>query len=417
MSGRITSDTRDANGNMTHEGGVPRFAYNPEGKLTTREGYAYSYDGDGKRVMELNPGGKTTIWVGNYYEQSNQQSSNTFNETIYADGVRIGMRKNNQTNYWFHLDHLGGTHLITMSEGQFNSRDLYKAWGEERYSQGNTDTRYHYTGQMKEDDNLYYYNARWYDPAIGRFMQADTIVPSQQGTQGWDRYAYVNNNPIKYVDPGGNYACDTDGNCFVDSWESSYTTDPVWNQPQENTCWAFATALGIQLVTGDSITPDDYSSRFSIQRTKRLGGIFEMGLGVPLAILQWSKYPRNYSLDRQIYTREKLISNIKSDFPTVMQIPLRAGKEWGHDVLAVGLQGDSFLFFSWGNVYNEEKLLYEINKGGGYSFESFDAMMSNLDSALLPNSMMRIMPRPTGYVLHGLSVGGSWINQNYYEVR
>ncbi len=196
----------DANGNMTHEGGVPKFTYNPEGKLTTREGYAYSYDGDGKRVMELNPGGKTTIWVGNYYEQSNQQSSNTFNETIYADGVRIGMRKNNQTNYWFHLDHLGGTHVITMSEGQFNSRDLYKAWGEERYSQGNTDTRYRYTGQMREGD-IYYYGARWYDPAIGRFMQADTIVPADiQGTQAFDRYAYVNNNPLRYTDPSGNFA-------------------------------------------------------------------------------------------------------------------------------------------------------------------------------------------------------------------
>ena len=52
MSGRITSDTRDANGNMTHEGGVPRFAYNPEGKLTTREGYTYSYVG---RAIQLDP--------------------------------------------------------------------------------------------------------------------------------------------------------------------------------------------------------------------------------------------------------------------------------------------------------------------------------------------------------------------------
>jgi hypothetical protein len=40
----------DANGNITHEGGVPRFAYNPEGKLTTREGYTYSYVG---RAIQL----------------------------------------------------------------------------------------------------------------------------------------------------------------------------------------------------------------------------------------------------------------------------------------------------------------------------------------------------------------------------
>lgn len=52
--------------------------------------------------------------------------------------------------------------------------------------------------------DIYYYNARWYDPAIGRFLQADTIVPSHQGTQGFDRYAYVNNNPLRYTDSRGN---------------------------------------------------------------------------------------------------------------------------------------------------------------------------------------------------------------------
>ncbi len=45
---------------------------------------------------------------------------------------------------------------------------------------------------------------RWYDPALGRFVQADTIVPeASQGSQAWDRYAYTNNNPVKYNDPSG----------------------------------------------------------------------------------------------------------------------------------------------------------------------------------------------------------------------
>ena len=46
-----------------------------------------------------------------------------------------------------------------------------------------------------------YYNARWYDPVLGRFAQADSIVPG--GLQGLDRYAYVANNPIIYTDPSG----------------------------------------------------------------------------------------------------------------------------------------------------------------------------------------------------------------------
>ena len=48
-------------------------------------------------------------------------------------------------------------------------------------------------------------NARWYDPSLGRFAQADSIVPVSQGTQAWDRYAYVNNNPIRYNDPTGHF--------------------------------------------------------------------------------------------------------------------------------------------------------------------------------------------------------------------
>jgi RHS repeat-associated protein len=48
---------------------------------------------------------------------------------------------------------------------------------------------------------LMFYNARWYDPSLGRMAQADTIVPG--GVQGLDRYAYVNNSPIMYTDPSG----------------------------------------------------------------------------------------------------------------------------------------------------------------------------------------------------------------------
>ncbi len=46
-----------------------------------------------------------------------------------------------------------------------------------------------------------FYNARWYDPALGRMAQADTVVPS--GVQGYDRYAYTSNNPLRYIDPTG----------------------------------------------------------------------------------------------------------------------------------------------------------------------------------------------------------------------
>jgi hypothetical protein len=57
-----------------------------------------------------------------------------------------------------------------------------------------------------------FYNARWYDPALGRFAQADTIIPG--GVQGLDRYAYANNNPLMYTDPSGHVPCDEQGYCY-----------------------------------------------------------------------------------------------------------------------------------------------------------------------------------------------------------
>lgn len=44
------------------------------------------------------------------------------------------------------------------------------------------------------------------DPQLGRFAQADTMIPQSQGTQAWDRYAFVNNNPVRYTYPTGHYA-------------------------------------------------------------------------------------------------------------------------------------------------------------------------------------------------------------------
>ncbi len=50
--------------------------------------------------------------------------------------------------------------------------------------------------------------ARWYDPRLGRFIQADTVVPERGNPQALNRYAYVYNNPVRYVDPSGFIAND-----------------------------------------------------------------------------------------------------------------------------------------------------------------------------------------------------------------
>jgi RHS repeat-associated protein len=72
-----------------------------------------------------------------------------------------------------------------------------QAWGE-------TPTDYRFTGQAEHSSiGLYYYNARWYDAYLNRWIQPDTIVPQPENPQSLNRFSYVYNNPLKYSDPTG----------------------------------------------------------------------------------------------------------------------------------------------------------------------------------------------------------------------
>ena len=149
-----------------------------------------------------------------------------------AGSSRIAMRPGERrifdkdgTLYYLLSDQLGSTSITTDSTGAKVSELRYKPCplrfapgvlreGEERFTDGVTPTDYTYTGQysnMSDDVKLLFYNARWYDPALGRFAQADTVVPD--GVQGWDRYAYTNNNPVTYNDPSGHCIWDL---CIVE---------------------------------------------------------------------------------------------------------------------------------------------------------------------------------------------------------
>jgi RHS repeat-associated protein len=128
-------------------------------------------------------------------------------------------------------DHLGSTSILTDDLGAKVSEMRYKPWGEVRYSwkasASHSLADYTFTGQYSYMDDpstsgvtggfdLMFYNARWYDPSLGRFAQADSIVPA--GVQGYDRYAYVNNNPIVYNDPSGHAAtCDHCGGASLEN--------------------------------------------------------------------------------------------------------------------------------------------------------------------------------------------------------
>ena len=159
---------------------------------------SFVYDGDGNRVKST-INGATTYFVGAHYEVAN----GVVTKYYYAGSQRIAMRTNGTLNYLLG-DHLGSTSLVTDASGQTPIETRYKAWGEVRYASGNTPTKYQYTGQYNEADlGLYYYGARWYDDYLNHFTQPDTIVPDPYNPQSYDRYAYVNNNPLRYTNSSG----------------------------------------------------------------------------------------------------------------------------------------------------------------------------------------------------------------------
>ncbi len=96
-------------------------------------------------------------------------------------------------------------------------------------------TDYGFTGQkLDASDGLMYYGARYYDAALGRFISADTIVPNPANPQSLNRYAYVLNNPVKYVDPSGHCPIDADtGGCERDDNENViFTVDQeIYGEP------------------------------------------------------------------------------------------------------------------------------------------------------------------------------------------
>ncbi len=96
----------------------------------------------------------------------------------------------------------------TDTTGPNPATQRYFPWGAKR-STTELPTPYRFTGQREESKiGLYFYNARWYDPGLGRFIQPDPLVPEPGNPQALNRYAYTLNNPLKYTDPTGLFAQD-----------------------------------------------------------------------------------------------------------------------------------------------------------------------------------------------------------------
>ena len=164
------------------------------GGLTT----TITYDGNGARAKKVGTNG-TTYYIGPHYEIENGVAT----KYILAGSERIA-KVTGTARYYFHKDHLGSTTILTTDAGTVAESTDYLPFGEMRSHSGGTVANYKFTGQeLDPETGLYNYNARLYDPVLGKFISADTIVPNFSDPQSLNRYAYCRNNPLIYVDPSG----------------------------------------------------------------------------------------------------------------------------------------------------------------------------------------------------------------------
>jgi RHS repeat-associated protein len=192
----------NANGDML-AGPGRSFTYNYDHRpasitsagLTT----SYLYDAQGTRVKKNNAGGSVQ-YVGGIYELRGSAVTKYY----MLGGMRVAKRDGNG-NTWFHVDHLGSNRLATNQSGVEVKRYEYSPFGKVVNEAGSQPDSHRFTGQEADDETgLIFFQSRYYDPVVGRFVQADGLLPSGGNSpQELDLYAYALNSPINYVDPTG----------------------------------------------------------------------------------------------------------------------------------------------------------------------------------------------------------------------
>ena len=104
--------------------------------------------------------------------------------------------------YFYHTDYQGSVRVITDQGGTVVFNADYYAFGTKYISNGDFDEEHGFTGKEWDPDvGLYYYDARWYDPELGRFISEDPAGDPNSP----NLYSYGRNNPLSYIDSDGHF--------------------------------------------------------------------------------------------------------------------------------------------------------------------------------------------------------------------
>jgi RHS repeat-associated protein len=196
------------------------------GMSTGSRDFRYVYTADDERIGTYDVSTQTWSWklrdIGGKPLREFTSSGGTLGfanwawakDYIYRGNTILASITPSETQH-FHSDHLGTPRLITGASGVQRGRHDYYPFGAESTSSLQNNQLLKFTGHERdlngpsgsEDrDYLDYMHARYYNPNLGRFLSVDPVLNIERALrkpQGWNRYAYVENNPINARDPDG----------------------------------------------------------------------------------------------------------------------------------------------------------------------------------------------------------------------
>ena len=176
--------------------------------------WSYEYDADGMRTSRTN--GTTTY---NYiYNGSNLSQMTVGGNTLYfaydASGIPMSVNYND-TDYYYVTNLQGDVTAILNASGTAVVQYTYDAWGNILTTGGTMASTLgvhnplRYRGYVYDPETGFYYlQSRYYDPEIGRFINADDIAClGADGTPlSYNLFAYCVNNPVNRTDVNGNWS-------------------------------------------------------------------------------------------------------------------------------------------------------------------------------------------------------------------
>ncbi|UPY80932.1 polymorphic toxin type 10 domain-containing protein (plasmid) [Leptospira weilii] len=214
----------DANGNLTRQRDnardlTKRIQVDSQDRITQiQDGNgatlgSYWYDESGFRIRKSSLEPKNNqfanveiLYPNKFFGLEFIESENVITSVnnVYLNGVRIAALNEVGALAYFLTDQVDSVSLVLDDDGKTLSKMQYLPYGETFVQRGDLNFAPKYNSQeLDRESGFYFYNARFYDPGIARFTSADTLIPDEYNSQSWNRFSYVNGNPIQYKDPTG----------------------------------------------------------------------------------------------------------------------------------------------------------------------------------------------------------------------